>query len=645
MGTLENTLKTILSGATSSRTATDGVAGLLAPRSSPTVPPPTAISAPFQRTSPTSTTELAGPPVSASNLSIPQKLQPVLTEIASTATRAALLTAAKGVNIPGASTIGGAVSSAAVKALDGSFSPSAAASLTDVGRPEFAAIAASVAYQTMVPQIHSAARKAGVPPTAVNRIVNAVSGAVQAGIQASTSNAPSVFGTTKLRDSDYIAFTNSTVKEVESAIAASGLNTSQHRQVINDIEINAIRQPPPLVGTALPPAYVEQQSQYSDPQPSLGENSPLLKKVYLKNSTKLEEVVLFKHQPQISVSEVADYSSISPLHMPTGFAVFKGNPTKEYQLADIKLFSRTQEEATENMRTLFLLRGWTKPKFGESVSLFDSLDNEINREQEQSPTVSQKGNGVIGTEDATRQKIEDRYYNDLLEKYREDNKVWGAYTHVDQQTKIRLRAQAVEAARNMSVVPTPETPLIDFSKARNIDVLNIGLTTPNQSRPPSTAITTATTAAGKATAADVRKYEIEQNSKITTGSDLRRINNEIDEKQIEFQKSRDSQTAIIENFDLGTPPPILYFYAYSNDAELMKEGHSQDPDGNIYRIPVVIKSIGYSYPNDVDYIPTESGIPFPALMVISLTLMEIRSPTEVERFSLEQYRAGKLVGW
>lgn len=101
---------------------------------------------------------------------------------------------------------------------------------------------------------------------------------------------------------------------------------------------------------------------------------------------------------------------------------------------------------------------------------------------------------------------------------------------------------------------------------------------------------------------------------------------------------------------LGAPPMILYLYAYSTSA------NDNRPSGyvNINRVPVVITSLDFTYPEDVDYIPnidptsnlnvldpslTEA---FPVRMDVSVSLVETHSPIEYERFSLSEYKQGKL---
>lgn len=88
---------------------------------------------------------------------------------------------------------------------------------------------------------------------------------------------------------------------------------------------------------------------------------------------------------------------------------------------------------------------------------------------------------------------------------------------------------------------------------------------------------------------------------------------------------------------LGSPPPILYFSAYSDPT---KSGLQ-----NITRIPTVIESLAFNYTNEVDYIFTPGGIPFPIIMSVDITLRETHSPREYENFSLSDFRNGNLGGF
>lgn len=93
---------------------------------------------------------------------------------------------------------------------------------------------------------------------------------------------------------------------------------------------------------------------------------------------------------------------------------------------------------------------------------------------------------------------------------------------------------------------------------------------------------------------------------------------------------------------LGAPPEVLYLTAYSDS---VNTSGSLNKVSNITRVPVVITNLTITYPNDVDYIPTTSGEPFPIIMSISLSLVETHSPKEYELFDLFKYRKGLLPGF
>ena len=91
---------------------------------------------------------------------------------------------------------------------------------------------------------------------------------------------------------------------------------------------------------------------------------------------------------------------------------------------------------------------------------------------------------------------------------------------------------------------------------------------------------------------------------------------------------------------LGSPPEILFLYAYSSSADDNRQ--NVDYYLNLNRIPVVLTDLSIEYPDDVDYIPTMEGQPFPTRMTVSVSLMETHSPREFERFSLQLFKVGEL---
>lgn len=79
---------------------------------------------------------------------------------------------------------------------------------------------------------------------------------------------------------------------------------------------------------------------------------------------------------------------------------------------------------------------------------------------------------------------------------------------------------------------------------------------------------------------------------------------------------------------LGAPPPILTLQAYG--------------DQMIGPVKCVLENYDWRFPNDVDYIPTYSGVPFPVILEVALTVKESWSPAEYSGFDLMKYRNGKL---
>ena len=87
---------------------------------------------------------------------------------------------------------------------------------------------------------------------------------------------------------------------------------------------------------------------------------------------------------------------------------------------------------------------------------------------------------------------------------------------------------------------------------------------------------------------------------------------------------------------LGAPPPVILFSGWR---------------GLVGEVPTVITNLNWTWPKDVDWLPTQeidpqSGmpIPFPAVVTITITLVESFSPSQINNISLANYRAGDMVG-
>ena len=89
---------------------------------------------------------------------------------------------------------------------------------------------------------------------------------------------------------------------------------------------------------------------------------------------------------------------------------------------------------------------------------------------------------------------------------------------------------------------------------------------------------------------------------------------------------------------LGAPPCVLKFKGFRS--------------GILDERPVVITSLSWNWPRDVDYIPMAaspdsdalSDLPFPTVISVAIQLVESWSTTEFNQFSLKEYRAGNMVG-
>lgn len=92
---------------------------------------------------------------------------------------------------------------------------------------------------------------------------------------------------------------------------------------------------------------------------------------------------------------------------------------------------------------------------------------------------------------------------------------------------------------------------------------------------------------------------------------------------------------------VGAPPPVLKFKGLRK--------------GIIGEVPVVITSLNWNWPKDVDYIPAQElvliegeqafgkkNIPFPTVIQIAIQVLESFSTDEFNQFSLVDYRTGDL---
>jgi hypothetical protein len=81
-----------------------------------------------------------------------------------------------------------------------------------------------------------------------------------------------------------------------------------------------------------------------------------------------QTVVAFDVTPEITETRNVNYTTLEPVHMPGGIHVYKGSSSRVFNINNIRLVSRTREEAAKNLYRLNQLRGWAMPYFGKANS-------------------------------------------------------------------------------------------------------------------------------------------------------------------------------------------------------------------------------------------------------------------------------------
>lgn len=95
-------------------------------------------------------------------------------------------------------------------------------------------------------------------------------------------------------------------------------------------------------------------------------------KVKLTSAGYGSSTVSFDASPAISENRNVNYGSLEPLHAPGQIQVYKNTSSRNFQISDVRILSRTIEEADRNLEKLWLLRSWCMPRFGNSTTLDDN---------------------------------------------------------------------------------------------------------------------------------------------------------------------------------------------------------------------------------------------------------------------------------
>ena len=76
--------------------------------------------------------------------------------------------------------------------------------------------------------------------------------------------------------------------------------------------------------------------------------------------------IVFDVTPELVENRNINYKSYDPVHAPGQIYVYQNTSARTFQLSNIKLISRTSEEASKNLARLWVMRSWTMPSFGSA---------------------------------------------------------------------------------------------------------------------------------------------------------------------------------------------------------------------------------------------------------------------------------------
>lgn len=98
-----------------------------------------------------------------------------------------------------------------------------------------------------------------------------------------------------------------------------------------------------------------------------------------------QSTVAFKVTPSFSENRTAEYTPVTPVHMPGSVQVYKHTNSRTFSIT-AHFVSRNVADAIQNMADLQKLRGWLLPYFGSTDTLTGN-----NRRARESNTLSQTG--------------------------------------------------------------------------------------------------------------------------------------------------------------------------------------------------------------------------------------------------------------
>jgi hypothetical protein len=517
---------------------------------------------------------------------------------------------------------------------------------TDVGSGQYTGVVSTRLFSGIRSLISSSSPSFGIPTNKASPIANDLAAMANIALSAGKNEILGKYGSTITNALQYIDFTSAVVNRFQSRFDSSPLSTAKEQatqKAISNTPIQlAQRNAQTQMGPTLPAAANISQSNQESGDFTNDGASNFQYKVYLISALDSDSIFVFNAQPSIQVSEEAAYSSYSPLHAPGEILSFKNNPARTFSIGEFKLISRTPYEAQENLKYLHMLRSWTKPYFGQP-QVVPKTKQEIKEKPANTTAPVVLPKQKIAASHAETSALADT--EAMIKSIRV-----APFAYVD-TAPIKLindgLSTVITNPIDQALTSVTPAPNLAISAGRNVmlEAQKLGI--------PLSAVTQA----AKAQGIPLKQVVL---SKLGTGggvppvSTLNESSTKPTSKSKTVNKTTTSQTAPTTitsssaqtiptgtlKSSLGSPPEVLYLYGYSEDGNA-KSNVVQ----NLRRIPVVITSISFTYPNDVDYIPTVDGIPFPIVMNIAISLRETKSPYEIEHFSLADFRMGKLIGW
>lgn len=78
------------------------------------------------------------------------------------------------------------------------------------------------------------------------------------------------------------------------------------------------------------------------------------------------DIVIFNIMPEVVESRTVEYEAVAPPQYPSAFQKYRGTSSTQWTV-NATLTCRNTDEATENLRIINVLRGWTMPFFGDKI--------------------------------------------------------------------------------------------------------------------------------------------------------------------------------------------------------------------------------------------------------------------------------------